>query len=98
MADRASRSILLPALPVLGIAVAGILLASMTRNRAANKSDPNFQTAILHSYIRTGDYTLPPGPKGKPIIKNLLDLPTNEQWLRVTEWAKEFGTHILLLP
>jgi len=34
---------------------------------------------------------LPPGPKGKPIIGNLLDLPASEIWLKATEWKDMFG-------
>jgi len=34
---------------------------------------------------------LPPGPNGRPIIGNLSELPTEQQWLKVTEWAQEYG-------
>ncbi|KAF8904513.1 cytochrome P450 [Mucidula mucida] len=33
----------------------------------------------------------PPGPKGYPLIGNLLDVPDSFQWLRYTEWAKVYG-------
>ncbi|KAG6854559.1 hypothetical protein C0991_004895 [Blastosporella zonata] len=33
----------------------------------------------------------PPGPKGYPIIGNLLDIPTGFQWTTYTEWAKKYG-------
>jgi hypothetical protein len=38
---------------------------------------------------------LPPGPKQKPIIRNLLDLPTENQWITVAEWSKKYGTRLL---
>lgn len=33
----------------------------------------------------------PPGPKGYPIIGNLLDIPTGFQWKTYIEWAKKYG-------
>ncbi|KAF8879274.1 cytochrome P450 [Infundibulicybe gibba] len=34
---------------------------------------------------------LPPGPRGLPVIGNLLDVPTTNQWLVFDEWAKKYG-------
>ncbi|KIJ22982.1 hypothetical protein M422DRAFT_196467, partial [Sphaerobolus stellatus SS14] len=34
---------------------------------------------------------LPPGPKPKPIIGNLLDLPGQRHWITYGQWAKEYG-------
>ncbi|KIJ44585.1 hypothetical protein M422DRAFT_168011, partial [Sphaerobolus stellatus SS14] len=33
----------------------------------------------------------PPGPKPKPIIGNLLDLPKDHEWLTHAKWAKQYG-------
>ena len=33
---------------------------------------------------------LPPGPRGYPIIGNVLEL-RSQQWLKFTEWRKQFG-------
>ena len=33
----------------------------------------------------------PPGPKGYPVIGNLLDAPTDKPWLTYDEWGKTYG-------
>src|SRR5579863_1135606 len=38
---------------------------------------------------------LPPGPRGYPIIGNLLDL-RSEQWLKFAEWQNQYGQFVLL--
>lgn len=37
------------------------------------------------------EYPLPPGPKGFPIIGNLLDMPTCDEWKTFYRWSKESG-------
>ncbi|KZT39769.1 cytochrome P450 [Sistotremastrum suecicum HHB10207 ss-3] len=39
---------------------------------------------------------LPPGPVGKPIIGNLLQVPREREWLTFIEWGKQFGPLIYL--
>ncbi|TFK36285.1 cytochrome P450 [Crucibulum laeve] len=39
--------------------------------------------------------TLPPGPKGYPIIGNLFDIPTDKPWLVYDQWCKRFNSDIL---
>lgn len=34
----------------------------------------------------------PPGPPGKPLIANLFDMPTKNEWLVFSEWAKTYGS------
>ncbi|KAH6879360.1 O-methylsterigmatocystin oxidoreductase [Coprinopsis sp. MPI-PUGE-AT-0042] len=34
---------------------------------------------------------LPPGPKGLPLIGNLLDIPQEKPWEVYSEWAKQYG-------
>ncbi|KAF8799127.1 cytochrome P450 [Phlegmacium glaucopus] len=38
---------------------------------------------------------LPPGPKKRPLLGNLLDFPRNHHWLKYSEWAKEFNSNII---
>ncbi|EJU00726.1 hypothetical protein DACRYDRAFT_37727, partial [Dacryopinax primogenitus] len=33
----------------------------------------------------------PPGPKGNPVLGNLLELPRTLLFLKLSEWAKEQG-------
>lgn len=33
----------------------------------------------------------PPGPKGLPIIGNLLDLPAKNEWLQYHKWSRQYG-------
>jgi cytochrome P450 len=37
------------------------------------------------------DPRLPPGPKGYPLLGNIMDIDTDYMHLKLTEWAKEFG-------
>lgn len=34
---------------------------------------------------------VPPGPPGRLLIGNLLDLPTTKEWLTFNQWAKDYG-------
>ncbi|KAK5445352.1 hypothetical protein LTS15_010133 [Exophiala xenobiotica] len=34
---------------------------------------------------------LPPGPKGKPLVGNLLDIPPQHSWLKFKSWADQYG-------
>jgi len=35
--------------------------------------------------------SLPPGPKGYPLIGNLFDMPIDKPWLVYDEWCKTYG-------
>ncbi|KAH8073380.1 cytochrome P450 [Cristinia sonorae] len=47
-------------------------------------------------YAVTRKAPLPPGPKGWPIIGNLLDVPKTFQWLKHAEWHKQYGPIVSL--
>ncbi|KAF9267070.1 cytochrome P450 [Marasmius fiardii PR-910] len=36
-------------------------------------------------------FPLPPGPKGLPLIGNLLDMPNGQEWLTFAKWGQEYG-------
>ncbi|KXN81678.1 O-methylsterigmatocystin oxidoreductase, partial [Leucoagaricus sp. SymC.cos] len=38
---------------------------------------------------------LPPGPRKFPIIKNLLDVPQQEQWMTFARWSGEYNSDII---
>lgn len=35
--------------------------------------------------------SLPPGPKGLPVVGNLFDIPRERSWLTYTDWARTLG-------
>ncbi|KAG2033215.1 cytochrome P450 [Suillus americanus] len=49
--------------------------------------------------IRKNPAPYPPGPRGWPLIGNILDMPRIKPWLTFTEWGHKYGdiTHIEVL-
>jgi hypothetical protein len=45
-------------------------------------------------YLSSPYRKLPPGPRGYPVIGNLLDL-RSEQWLKFAEWRNKYGQFVL---
>ena len=63
-------------LPILaGILALGAVVTGVVAVRAATKPWPNYG----------------PGPKGIPIVGNALELPTENDFLVYTSWAKKWG-------
>ncbi|KAL1745669.1 cytochrome P450 [Schizophyllum fasciatum] len=58
-----------------------------------------FAVAVSYKILRSGsrEHGLPPGPRTIPILGNLLQMPTKDMHLRITEWAREYGEIISLM-
>ena len=39
---------------------------------------------------------LPPGPRGLPVIGNVLDMPSEKEWLTFAQWGETWGTRSLI--
>lgn len=48
---------------------------------------------VVHTSKRR--VSLPPGPKGYPIVGNIFQMPKDHEWLQFNEWAKEHGMNWL---
>ncbi|KAJ3560787.1 hypothetical protein NP233_g10605 [Leucocoprinus birnbaumii] len=62
-------------------------------------SASSFLLALYLYLKKRNSLPLPPGPKGWPIIGNLLNMPTGGfEWKTYHEWSKKFDTDILHIP
>jgi hypothetical protein len=52
---------------------------------------------LLYRALKRESLSLPPGPKGWPLIGNLLDVPQSDFVKTYTEWARKYGEwfHVL---
>ncbi|KAG6829873.1 hypothetical protein H0H92_003218 [Tricholoma furcatifolium] len=52
---------------------------------------------LVRSANALARFPLPPGPKGLPIIGNLLQLPTSCDWIAYRDLSKELGSDVIHL-
>ena len=48
-----------------------------------------FSYALRH--VRSRELPYPPGPKRIPIIGNLIDMPSKEEWVTYKKWSAQYG-------
>jgi hypothetical protein len=49
---------------------------------------------IKHLLNRGPPAPLPPGPKGLPLLGNVLDMPRTHEWVTFAKWGQKYGTHL----
>jgi hypothetical protein len=55
-----------------------------------------FVFVILKRRLSRPFASLPPGPKGLPIVGNVLDMPSEKEWLTFAQWGEQWGEFIKL--
>jgi len=46
---------------------------------------------LLYKLVFDKKQIFPPGPKGLPILQNLLDFPAQQEWKTFAKWGQQFG-------
>jgi hypothetical protein len=46
---------------------------------------------LLYKILSGKKQVYPPGPRGLPILKNLLDFPAQQEWKTFAKWGQQFG-------
>jgi hypothetical protein len=51
-----------------------------------------FAIYVFKSFIfRSRTPSLPPGPKGLPLVGNIFDMPSEKEWLAFAKWGETYG-------
>ena len=45
----------------------------------------------VYMLLQKKHYNYPPGPKGLPVLGNVLDLPKKEWWVKYRDWSREYS-------
>ncbi|OCB89189.1 cytochrome P450 [Sanghuangporus baumii] len=40
--------------------------------------------------------SFPPGPKGLPLVGNIFDMPSSEEWVKAREWGEKYGDLVMV--
>lgn len=46
---------------------------------------------LSYRLIMSRTRSLPPGPRGYPLIGNLFDMPATQEWLAFAQWGDKYG-------
>lgn len=50
-----------------------------------------FTVLVIRLQRRSPKLPYPPGPKGLPLIGNIRDIPSRQEWLTYAKWSRDFG-------
>ncbi|KAJ7837455.1 hypothetical protein B0H13DRAFT_2368123 [Mycena leptocephala] len=50
---------------------------------------------LVFRFYRTRKSSLPPGPRGLPLLGNLLDVPKTQEWLTFIEMSRKYDSDVI---